>query len=67
MLITVKNMCFPCNSQIDICIHLKEEVVKVPVKVRRLIKSTDSYEGIGVELMNPPSNYLEFVDRLKYA
>ncbi len=56
---------FPFNSRLEIRIPLKEEILKVPVKVSRIKKTDDFYDGMGVELLNPPPNYLEFVNRLK--
>jgi hypothetical protein len=67
MFIKIKEMCFPFNSQLEILILLKKEVLKIPVKVSRIIKSTVLYDGIGVELINPPQNYVEFVDNLRSA
>ena len=46
-------------------IPFKEEIIKVPVRVKRLVKSDDIYNGMGVELLNSPQNYFEFVDSLK--
>lgn len=65
MFIKIKEMCFPFNSQLEILILLKKEVLKIPVKVCRIIKSTDLYDGIGVEIINSPQNYLEFVNSLR--
>ncbi len=56
---------FPFDSMLEIRIPLKEEILKVPVKVSRIVKTDDFYGAIGVELLNPPQNYLEFVNRLK--
>ncbi len=67
MFIKIKEMYFPFDSQFEILIPLKKEVLKIPVKVSRIIKSTVLYDGIGVELINPPQNYVEFVDNLRSA
>jgi hypothetical protein len=58
-------MCFPFDSTLEILIPLKEEVLKVPIKVSRIEKAEDFYDGMGVEVLNPPQNYVEFVSRLK--
>lgn len=60
-------MCFPFDSMFEILIPLKEEVLKVPVKVSRIEKAEDFYDGMGVKVLNPPQNYIEFVRRLKSA
>ena len=58
---------FPLKPQLEILIPLKEELLNVPVKIRNFGKSGDTYNGIGVELINPPQNYIEFVDNLRSA
>jgi hypothetical protein len=54
----------PFKSKIDIIIPLEDEVMEVPVKVRRLVKEDGHYEGMGVELSNPSQDYLEFLNKL---
>lgn len=58
---------FAEDSQFDISIPLKEGVLHVPGKLVRLSKINGSKNGIGVELMDPPQNYLEFVENLLYV
>jgi hypothetical protein len=55
---------FPCDPQFEILIPLKKDVLKVFVKITRLEKTGDVYDGMGVELLNPPQNYLDFVNSL---
>jgi len=58
-------MCFPFDSNLELLIPLKEEVLKVPIKVSRIEKTEDFYDGMGVEVLSPCQNYSEFVNRLK--
>ena len=58
-------ICPPFKSKLEVLIPFKDETLKVPVRVKRLVKSDDIYNGMGVELLNLPQNYLEFVDSLK--
>ena len=58
---------FPLEPQLKILIPLKEEILNIPVQIRRLKKSGDMYNGIGVEILNPPQNYLDFVIGLRSA
>ncbi len=46
-------------------ILLDNEVLEIHVRVKRLAKTNGFYNGIGVELLDTPKKYLEFVDRLK--
>ncbi len=59
------NINFPCDPQFEILNPLKQEVLKVFVKINRLEKTGDVYDGMGVELLNPPQNYLDFVNSLR--
>jgi hypothetical protein len=65
MFIRSKKMSFPFESQFEICIPFNEGELKVRVKVKRITKSTDYYDGIAVELVNPSKNYLEFITKLR--
>ncbi|RJQ49861.1 MAG: hypothetical protein C4538_01290 [Nitrospiraceae bacterium] len=62
MLITTK-VCFPLKSQFEILLPVGEEILKIPVRVSRLLKKNDVYDGIGVELLEPSAAYLEFLER----
>ena len=65
MFINIKEIAFPFASHFEVFVLLKEEVLKIQAKVNRVMKPTDLYSGIGVELINPPQNYLEFIDDLR--
>jgi len=65
MLLRTRELFFPLETKFEICLHLKEEVLIVPVKVRRLDKSVNIYDSIGLELINPPQKYFDYVDRLR--
>ena len=59
------SMDFPCDSRFELHIPFKDEILRVPVRVKRFIKNNDSYNGIDVEVLGPDTKYLRFVDRLK--
>jgi hypothetical protein len=67
MFVRSQKISLPLDSQFEIRIPLKEEVLNVSVKVNRITKSSGYYDGICVELLNPPQEYLEFVDSLEAA
>jgi hypothetical protein len=52
---------FPFESEYDILIPRKEDVLIIPVKVVRAVTSENFYEGMGVQLVNTPTTYLNFV------
>ncbi len=62
-----KEVNFPLKTQLEILIPVKEEILKVFAEVRNFTKSGHVYNGIGVELVNPPQNYIEFINSLKTA
>ena len=65
MFISTRKMCFPFDSQFEIHLPLKNEVMNVAVRVSRITKSADIFDGIGVELINPSREYLEFIKKLR--
>lgn len=52
---------FLFDSKVEILIPLEKDILRVPTKVTRIVMRGNIYEGIGVEILNPPQNYLEFV------
>jgi len=59
------NISLPLQMKLEVLLHLGEDILKLPVNVRRLAKSNGLYNGIGVELLNSPDNYLDLVSTLK--
>ncbi|MEF9427569.1 MAG: PilZ domain-containing protein [Candidatus Mariimomonas ferrooxydans] len=57
-------MCFPVQSKLELSIPLENEILKVPVKVNRIVKAGNVYDGMGVELMNLTKKYLKFIIKL---
>ncbi len=56
---------FPFDLNFELHIMLNGKILKTPVKISRIERTDNSYGGIGVELLNPPENYLRFLNRLK--
>ena len=65
MLLRTAEILFPMDKNFDIFIHLMEEVLIVPVTVSRLVKSEKIYDSIGIELVNPPQKYIDYIDKLR--
>lgn len=59
------SMDLPQNSMFELHIPFMEDILRIPVKVKRFIKSNDSYNGVDVEVLEPDMKYLDFVSRLK--
>ena len=64
MFIRTNKMPSPLQSQIEISILLNEEVIRVSGKLVREENIRGYYNGIGVEVLNPPQNYMDFIDNL---
>ena len=64
-------MNFPVNSVFLMVILVNDTVVKVPIKVKRSVRleneDSGNSSGIGVELVNTPKNYLDYVSTCKAA
>ena len=65
MLITTA-ACPPMRARFEVTIPLEDEVLKIPVKVRRVVKKENVYEAVGLEVINPPRRYLEFIGALRW-
>lgn len=52
---------YPFESAYDVLIPRQKDVLIIPVKVVRAVKSGNFYEGMGVQLADSQPNYLKFV------
>jgi hypothetical protein len=52
------------KPKLEIFLHVNGNILKVPVKVRRLIRTNGFYNGIGVDVYDPPQDYFELFDTL---
>lgn len=57
-------ICFPVDSQVDILLISNEEIIRVPAKICWVRKSVNSYDGIGVMILNPSEKYLDFLKNI---
>lgn len=53
----------PSDPKFQLIIPLKDQMIKVSAKTRRIIIKGDSIEGIAVAIENPSKEYLEIFDR----
>ena len=67
MFISSGEVSFPFDSEFKIAFPLEGDVLNIPVKVSRLLRTGDIYDGMGVEIIKPPKQYLVFLDNLKYS
>jgi len=65
MYISTDEMRFPFDSEIDIIIPLNLDILKVPVKVMRMTKSSEFYDGLGVRVLKPSVHYIDFVNNCR--
>ncbi len=58
---------FPFDSNFELVLPMDDEVMKISAKIKRVVKSGSVYKGMGVELLDPPENYIQFVNNLRLA
>ena len=58
--------CPPMRAKFEVSIPVGDEILKVPVKVRRVTKKDNVYDSVGLEVLNPPRKYLEFISELRW-
>ena len=58
---------FYCNHReyFGTVINLSEDMVNIHVKVKRITKSGECYDGIGVALVEPSEKYMDYVSSLR--
>jgi hypothetical protein len=56
---------FPLETVSLIVMNMKDRLFKLPAKIKRSTLETGFYDGIGVELIDPPRDYLEFLNYWK--
>ncbi len=65
-------MNFPVNVVFLLVVMVNDTVIKVPIKVKRIVRykkdnSATGSSGIGVELVDTPQGYLDYVNDCKAA
>ena len=58
---------FPCEDHIGIKIALQEDEEECDLKarIRRTVQRIDSHDTLGVELLNPPQEYTDYLNHLR--
>jgi Tfp pilus assembly protein PilZ len=55
--------CLSSDSMFVVIIRENNHLLQVIAKVKRISTNSDTYEGMGVELIRPSSGYLDLVHR----
>ncbi len=58
-------ICLPPGPMFVIMVREENELLKMLASVKYSTRARVHYEGMGVEILNPPANYKEYVDRLR--
>jgi hypothetical protein len=58
--------CPPLRAKFDLNLPVEGDILKIPVKVRRLVENDQDTEAIGVEILDPSEEYLNFVSTLRW-
>jgi hypothetical protein len=57
----------PFKTKLKILINFNNEILEVPVRVKRLIGNGHSFHGMGVMLSTASYGYLDFMSNLAFA
>ena len=64
MFVESKKISFPLKTEFKICLPINNREISMKVKICRVTKGNGYYDGIGIELINPPKEYLKFIERI---
>ncbi len=53
-----------CESDLEIAIPLRDQRLNLKASITRVVKEEEYYDILGIELLNPPQAYLDFLDTL---
>ena len=59
--------CLPVDGMLMLIMKINDSFVNLKVQVKRLVRSSGVYRGMGLQLMNSPTSYLEYVNILEPA
>ncbi|MEW6600924.1 MAG: desulfoferrodoxin family protein [Nitrospirota bacterium] len=59
--------CPSMKTKFDLNITLTSGTLKIPVKVRRIVRNNNNCEAVGVEILTPPQEYLEYVESVRWG
>lgn len=57
----------PFKSKLKVLIKFNNDVLEIPVRVKRLVRNDSSFTGMGVMLLNTSYNYMHFMSNLNNA
>lgn len=57
----------PCVNRLEVMVPLDEEISKFNACIRRIEKVDNANYSMGIELLDPPESYLQFVGNLRNA
>jgi hypothetical protein len=58
-------MFLPFDANIELLISLENEVLNVPVSVKRVVMTDSFYDTMGLEVLNQSREYLKLVENLR--
>ncbi len=67
MFIKSQKISFPLDSQLNVFIPFKDDVLNLRVKIKRITKLNGYYDGLGVKLLSLPKKYLELLIKLNLS
>jgi hypothetical protein len=59
--------CLPVDATLMLIMKINDSFINLIVKVKRLVRNSGLYKGMGLQLMNTPNSYLDYVNSLEPA
>ena len=54
----------PFKSKLQVLVKFNNDVLEIPVRVKRLVKQGPSFTGMGVMLQNISNDYMDFLSNI---
>lgn len=58
------NVCLPSNSRLLVFLFSGKNLLRVPARVKRVSTINHNCDGIGVEILNSPEDYMKYINDL---
>ncbi len=58
------NMLVPSSSLFVVILSVKDKLLRLLARARRIVEKNSTLSGIGIEIIDPPQQYTDFVEDL---
>ena len=65
LFISMEEVCFSSGLPFEVFIENNGKTITIPAYIKRIVMAPDSSNGIGVEISDPPKEYIDYVNSLR--